>query len=86
MADGLHALVFVDNHDNQRGHGGGGGVLTACSKISFSHFTYSYILIAESNLQYNYRNKAKKVKICNHLVYVVHHWLQCKHMGLQTGF
>ena len=22
------ALVFVDNHDNQRGHGGGGGVLT----------------------------------------------------------
>lgn len=29
MADGLHAVVFVDNHDNQRGHGGGGGVLTA---------------------------------------------------------
>ena len=26
MADGLHAVVFVDNHDNQRG---GGGVLTA---------------------------------------------------------
>ena len=22
MADGLHAVVFVDNHDNQRGHGG----------------------------------------------------------------
>ncbi|KAH9377689.1 hypothetical protein HPB48_013960 [Haemaphysalis longicornis] len=22
------ALVFIDNHDNQRGHGGGGGVLT----------------------------------------------------------
>jgi len=22
------ALVFVDNHDNQRGHGGGGGVIT----------------------------------------------------------
>ncbi|MCB0203109.1 MAG: ATPase, partial [Anaerolineae bacterium] len=22
------AIVFVDNHDNQRGHGGGGGVLT----------------------------------------------------------
>merc|ERR1719431_501321 len=29
MADGLHAVVFVDNHDNQRGHGGAGGVLTA---------------------------------------------------------
>ena len=29
MADGEHAVVFVDNHDNQRGHGGGGGVLTA---------------------------------------------------------
>ena len=26
--DGLHALTFVDNHDNQRGHGGAGGVLT----------------------------------------------------------
>merc|ERR1739838_1131693 len=24
MADGMHAVVFVDNHDNQRGHGGGG--------------------------------------------------------------
>jgi len=29
MADGMHAVVFVDNHDNQRGHGGGGGVLVA---------------------------------------------------------
>lgn len=29
MADGVHAVVFVDNHDNQRGHGGAGGVLTA---------------------------------------------------------
>lgn len=27
MPDG-NAFVFVDNHDNQRGHGGGGGVLT----------------------------------------------------------
>ncbi len=33
MADGMHAVVFVDNHDNQRGHGGGGGVLTASSKF-----------------------------------------------------
>lgn len=29
LADGLHALVFVDNHDNQRNHGGGSnGILT----------------------------------------------------------
>lgn len=27
MPDG-NALVFVDNHDNQRGHGGGGDLLT----------------------------------------------------------
>ena len=24
MADPDHAMVFIDNHDNQRGHGGGG--------------------------------------------------------------
>lgn len=28
ITDGLHALVFVDNHDNQRNHGGGGDILT----------------------------------------------------------
>ncbi|XP_025086169.1 alpha-amylase-like isoform X1 [Pomacea canaliculata] len=28
MADDDHAFVFVDNHDNQRGHGGGGQILT----------------------------------------------------------
>merc|ERR1712168_3508 len=28
MADGMHAVTFVDNHDNQRGHGGAGDVLT----------------------------------------------------------
>jgi len=28
LSDGLHAVVFVDNHDNQRGHGGGGNILT----------------------------------------------------------
>ena len=27
LADG-RALAFVDNHDNQRGHGGGGNVVT----------------------------------------------------------
>ena len=28
MADNDHALIFVDNHDNQRGHGGGGQIIT----------------------------------------------------------
>ncbi|XP_046987688.1 alpha-amylase 2-like [Schistocerca americana] len=28
MVNGNNALVFIDNHDNQRGHGGGGNVLT----------------------------------------------------------
>ena len=28
MADPEHAMVFIDNHDNQRGHGGGGNLLT----------------------------------------------------------
>ncbi|XP_052722542.1 alpha-amylase-like [Crassostrea angulata] len=28
MADPSHAFVFVDNHDNQRGHGGGGNLIT----------------------------------------------------------
>lgn len=28
MLSDEHALVFVDNHDNQRGHGGGGSILT----------------------------------------------------------
>ena len=28
MTDSDHAFVFVDNHDNQRGHGGGGNILT----------------------------------------------------------
>nr|AAO17927.2 alpha-amylase [Corbicula fluminea] len=28
MTDSEHAFVFVDNHDNQRGHGGGGNIIT----------------------------------------------------------
>lgn len=28
MTDSAHALVFVDNHDNQRSHGGGGNIIT----------------------------------------------------------
>ena len=27
LSDGLHAVVFVDNHDNQRGHGSGGDLI-----------------------------------------------------------
>ena len=27
MSDYEHAFIFVDNHDNQRGHGGGGQVI-----------------------------------------------------------
>ena len=38
MSDYEHAFVFVDNHDNQRGHGGGGQVIVStvqsfCSKL-----------------------------------------------------
>ncbi len=28
MLESQYAFVFVDNHDNQRGHGGGGNVIT----------------------------------------------------------
>ncbi|XP_069131143.1 alpha-amylase-like [Argopecten irradians] len=28
MTDSAHAFIFVDNHDNQRGHGGGGNLIT----------------------------------------------------------
>ncbi|XP_049948012.1 alpha-amylase 1-like [Schistocerca serialis cubense] len=28
LVNGNNALVFIDNHDNQRGHGGGGSVIT----------------------------------------------------------
>ena len=40
MSDYDHAAVFIDNHDNQRGHGGGGSLLT--HKVSIS---IKYILI-----------------------------------------
>ena len=39
MADPGDAFVFVDNHDNQRGHGGAGNVVTF--KASTSLYTYS---------------------------------------------
>lgn len=28
MLNGYNALVFINNHDNQRGHGGGGDIVT----------------------------------------------------------
>ena len=34
MCDNEHAYVFVDNHDNQRGHGGGGNILV-CNPIHY---------------------------------------------------
>jgi alpha-amylase len=35
MADPEHAMVFIDNHDNQRGHGGGGSSLLIKSMPNF---------------------------------------------------
>ena len=34
MCDNEHAFVFVDNHDNQRGHGGGGNILVGIAGVS----------------------------------------------------
>merc|ERR1712048_39811 len=47
MADGMHAVVFVDNHDNQRGHGGAGGVLTASNNVQ-GHDDWKYKIGAPS--------------------------------------
>ena len=33
LLNGLSALAFVDNHDNQRNHGGGGNILTYKVKL-----------------------------------------------------
>ncbi|KAH3853812.1 alpha-amylase A-like [Dreissena polymorpha] len=35
MTDSDHAFVFVDNHDNQRGHGGGGAIITFEKPINY---------------------------------------------------
>ena len=51
MADGMHAVVFVDNHDNQRGHGGAGGVLTACGP---DHNDWQYKIGAAFLLGHDY--------------------------------
>lgn len=44
MPDG-NALVFIDNHDNQRGHGGGGNLVTfrepKLYKVRISHVNES---------------------------------------------
>jgi len=51
MADGMHAVVFVDNHDNQRGHGGGGGVMTASGP---GHNDWQYKIGAAFLLAHDY--------------------------------
>lgn len=33
MSDYEHAFIFVDNHDNQRGHGGGGNILVGSPEM-----------------------------------------------------
>ena len=45
----MHAVVFVDNHDNQRGHGGAGGVMTACGP---GHNDWQYKVVACTVLLY----------------------------------
>ena len=34
MSDPEHAFVFIDNHDNQRGHGGGGDIIVSPLKVT----------------------------------------------------
>jgi len=53
MADGMHAVVFVDNHDNQRGHGGGGGVLTASNEID-GHNDWQYKVASAFMIAHDY--------------------------------
>ena len=50
MLNGLSALAFVDNHDNQRNHGGGGDVLTYKDD-------YYYKLATAFNLAHHYAFK-----------------------------
>ncbi|KAK3099826.1 hypothetical protein FSP39_010394 [Pinctada imbricata] len=47
MSDPNHAFVFVDNHDNQRGHGGGGNLITHKQP-------HDYRLAVAFTLAYNY--------------------------------
>merc|ERR1711862_388961 len=53
MADGMHAVVFVDNHDNQRGHGGAGGDLTASNNVQ-GHDDWKYKIGAAFLLAHDY--------------------------------
>jgi len=53
MADGMHAVVFVDNHDNQRGHGGAGGVLTASNNAQ-GHDDWKYKVASAFLLAHDY--------------------------------
>ena len=50
MLNGMNALAFVDNHDNQRNHGGGGDVLTYKDD-------YYYKLATAFNLAHHYAFK-----------------------------
>ena len=56
LLDGLSALTFVDNHDNQRGHGGAGAVLTYRED-------YHYKLATAFHLGHHY---GFKVRITSH--------------------
>ena len=49
MSDYEHAFVFVDNHDNQRGHGGGGSIIVRRIKISYSHLAVKHATSLKSN-------------------------------------
>lgn len=46
MLDSGHAFVFPDNHDNQRGHGAGGEMLTFHSPANYKlgQVTYAVTL------------------------------------------
>ena len=50
LLNGLSALAFVDNHDNQRNHGGGGTILTYKDD-------YYYKLATAFNLAHHYAFK-----------------------------
>jgi alpha-amylase len=47
MLNGMSALTFVDNHDNQRGHGGAGAVLTY-------HEDYKYKIATAFSMAHHY--------------------------------
>ena len=62
MADGIHAVVFVDNHDNQRGHGGAGGVMTASGP---GHNDWQYKIGAAFMIGWLLTTKVEKIFLFN---------------------